>query len=87
MINKKVKQFLFNNYIVLLLMTIVFVVGAFIFSARTREDLNLLLVTLGGIASFFYFIQKQQVEELNLFTELYRTFNKRYDDKQVDSKE
>ena len=77
--NRKIKQFVFNWYPLIL-----FIMGAlsilwFIISPKTTADLNLLLVGFGGLISFFYFVLKQQSEELELFTRLFREFNGRYD--------
>ena len=76
--NRFFRQIIFNYYLPILVVLIIVSVLVFVISAKAREDLNLLLVWFGGIVSFFYFVQKQQTEELRLFSELYRDFNKRY---------
>ena len=47
-----------------------FVVGLF--------DSSVFLSLGGGLGAFVYFVQKQQLEELRLFRELFREFNERY---------
>ena len=37
------------------------------------------MIELCGLASAVYFIQKQKLEELRLFKELFMSFNRRYD--------
>ena len=41
---------------------------------------QLILTVIGGILSFIYFVQKQRLEEMRLFKELFTEFNARYDD-------
>lgn len=77
--NRTFKWFIFHHYLsILLLLTLASLVW-FIHSPREREDINLLLAIFGGLFSFFYFIQKQQLEELEHFKELFRYFNEKYD--------
>ncbi len=78
-LNRKFKHFLFDYYLPMLLVCSLAAVVIFWISSRTREDFNLLLVGLGGFVSFFYFVQKQQNEELQLFAKFYQEFNSRYD--------
>lgn len=77
--NRKFKQFIFNWYPWILIGLIALSIWWFSRSPRSREDLNLLLVIFGGLISFFYFVLKQQSEEIELFTRLYQDFNQRYD--------
>jgi hypothetical protein len=42
-------------------------------------DWRLTVTILGGIFSSIYFVQKQRLEEVQLFKELFREFNERYD--------
>lgn len=74
--NRRFKHWLYDGYLILLLVLIIASIGFRLFGVI---DTSALLVILGGIASFFYFVQKQQLEELKLFNELYRDFNARYD--------
>jgi hypothetical protein len=79
---RRFKWFIFKYYVPILFVLAVVSFSWFLwFSAKQREDFNLLLVMLGGLVSFFYFIQKQQLEELESFKELFQYFNKEYDEK------
>lgn len=42
-------------------------------------DWRLTITILGGIFSSIYFVQKQRLEEVQLFRGLFKEFNKRYD--------
>lgn len=78
--DRRFKWFIFKHYVLILFVLALVAVAWFIrYSTRQREDFNLLLVMLGGLLSFFYFIQKQQLEELESFKELFQYFNKEYD--------
>jgi hypothetical protein len=46
--------------------------------AQTRIPLQHVLVLGGGIMGGYYFLQKQVLEELNLFERLFADFNRRY---------
>ncbi|MCA9997922.1 MAG: hypothetical protein KDE56_19315 [Anaerolineales bacterium] len=58
-------------------------IGAFIWfflvSNGQREDLGLVITIIGSSLSFFYVVQKQKLEELQTFKQLFTDFNKRYD--------
>jgi hypothetical protein len=56
-------------------------VGAILAGIKYQQDLDWKLVAtfIGSIISSVFFIQKQRLEELRLFNELYTTFNSRYD--------
>lgn len=43
------------------------------------QNWQLVLTVAGGALSFSYFVQKQKLEELRLFKELFKEFNARYD--------
>ena len=43
------------------------------------QNWQLALTVAGGALSFIYFVQKQKLEELRLFKELFTEFNARYD--------
>jgi hypothetical protein len=74
------KWFIFKWYMLILFGLLLAALAWFYYlSPRQREDFNLLLVILGGLVSFFYFIQKQQLEELESFKELFQYFNQKYD--------
>lgn len=79
MIDITLKRFAFRFYALIIVLLLVTVVVWFILSSRTREDISLLITLVGGLVSFFYFIQKQKIEELQLFKQLFTEFNSRYD--------
>lgn len=47
--------------------------------ARPERFLELLLTWVGGTFSFVFFVQRQALEELRLFKDLFTEFNRRYD--------
>jgi len=42
-------------------------------------DLKLTLTVIGSVISGVFFVQKQKLEELKMFKDLFREFNQRYD--------
>jgi hypothetical protein len=42
-------------------------------------DWKVLITIFGGLLSFFYFVQKQQLDEAKFINELFIKFNQRYD--------
>ena len=75
------KQLIAKYYIFALLIALILAGLWIYYSARTREDITLAITVVGGIISFFYVVQKQQLEELQTFKELFSDFNKRYDER------
>lgn len=73
------KQFITKYYILALPVSIVFAGLWLYYSPVGREDVTLAITMVGGIISFFYVVQKQQLEELQTFKELFNDFNNRYD--------
>ena len=45
----------------------------------TRENIALAVTILGGTVSFYYVVQKHNLEQTQAFKDLFTTFNKRYD--------
>jgi hypothetical protein len=79
--NTKVKWWLFRYYaVILFLIFLGSFVCFFFFSDRGIENLTILITAWGGLISFFFFVQKQQLEELDHIKELFNYFNGRYDD-------
>jgi hypothetical protein len=76
----KVKHFLFEFYWLIALLIFVSASVWFVRTPKEKDELTIFLTIIGGLLSAFYFIQKQQLEELELFKELFVTFNKRYDE-------
>lgn len=50
-----------------------------LFLTGRYSDQTLLIAAITALLSFAFFIQKQKLEELKLFTDLFRDFNKRYE--------
>jgi hypothetical protein len=73
------KRFVFKNYgriaFVVAVTSITLVVMLHI---PKRE--SLIASTLGTTLAFCYFVQKQKLDELKLFNDLFTTFNKRYNE-------
>jgi len=71
-------NFVFRNYSwIAVAVTATAIVVILVSRAPQREAL--IGSTIGGVLGFCYFAQKQKLEELRLFNELFRDFNRRYD--------
>src|SRR6266567_1413955 len=79
MVYPKVKHLIFQYYFLAALLFVVVVGAWFVRSSKSKDEITILLTALGGLASAVYFIQKQKLEELRLFKELFMSFNRRYD--------
>jgi hypothetical protein len=73
------KRLVFKFYAPIILIGFAVLTIWFLLSSKTKEDTSLFVTVAGGLIGFFYFIQKQQLEELQLFKELFTDFNARYD--------
>jgi hypothetical protein len=73
------KRLLFKFYAPIILVGFTILTLWFVLSFKTKEDISLFVTVASGLIGFFYFIQKQQLEELELFKELFTEFNARYD--------
>lgn len=51
-----------------------------IHSASKDPDLRLTLTVIGSAISGVFFVQKQKLEELKMFKDLFQEFNRRYDE-------
>jgi hypothetical protein len=71
------KHFLFRYYGWIALIAFV-LVGILAAANGKAIDWRIFLLSLGAILSFVYFMQRQKLEELNLFKELFTEFNGRY---------
>lgn len=58
---------------------LIFCVVVIIAGAAISFDYKTILSIVGGILSFIYFVQRQKLEEMRLFKELFTEFNERYD--------
>ncbi len=71
------KHWLFRNYLPFSALVFSAVVVLFVFD---QLDWKALAACVAGIVSFAFGLQKQHVEEVRLFRELFREFNLRYDE-------
>lgn len=72
----KLKFLFYQNQMWLLIVSLLFVAAVLIIF---NEPLATTATILGSVLSLIYFVQKQKLEELNLFRELFKEFNARYD--------
>ena len=56
---------------------LVVIIFGFIFRERLDSKMNITLV--GSILSSIYFVEKQKLEQMEIFKQLFTEFNKRYD--------
>ena len=73
------KRLLFRFYTPIILLIFTGALIWFFNSPKGKDEVSLFITIIGGLVSLFYFIQKQQLEELQLFKELFTEFNCRYD--------
>ena len=60
-----------------LFVSVVLIIVGFIFPEKLDWKLNITLV--GSIISSIYFVEKQKLEQMDLFKDLFAEFNRRYD--------
>jgi hypothetical protein len=72
------KHFVFRNYWWIAAVVAVAAIAVIVASGAPRRE-GLIATTLGTALSFCYFVQKQKLDELRLFKELFTDFNRRYD--------
>jgi hypothetical protein len=75
----RLKHLIFRYY---LLLALLLFIGAFVWfvqSAKGKDETALFLTLAGSVATGSYFVQKQKLEELLLFKQLFTEFNARYD--------
>ncbi len=75
-INIRLKFWFFEHYWWLLSLAIAIAVTAL---AMLKEPLPTIATVVGAILSVAYFLQKQKLEELKLFREIFKECNERYD--------
>ena len=84
--NHRLKQGLFKYYAII--SAFAFVATLFLFGILRVNchpfNWPALAAILGGIISFTFAVQKQQLEEVRLFKELFKEFNERYDKQNED---
>jgi hypothetical protein len=73
------KHFIFKYYSGI---AILLCIAAILLAIKYQQDLKWEIVAtfLGSVISSVFLVQKQRLEELKLFNELYTAFNSRYDD-------
>ena len=76
--NNKVKAFWFKYYVFIVPSILVIIITAIIIM-RVREPLALFATFSGVALTTIYFVQKQKLEEMKLFKDLFTEFNKRYE--------
>jgi hypothetical protein len=70
------KFWFFDNYWWLLVSLAFVATGLLVF---IKEPISSVAAMAGAILSLLYFVQKQRLEEIRLFRELFKEFNERYD--------
>ena len=70
------KFWFFTHYWWILLLTVVLAVAVLHWR---NENLTTVVAVVGSLLSLLYFLQKQKLEELQLFRALFKEFNERYD--------
>jgi hypothetical protein len=76
LIRIKLKFWLFENYWWLLCVVIAIVAAVLV---TLKESVSTVVSVGGTLLSIIYFLQKQKIEELRVFMELFKEFNERYD--------
>ncbi len=79
MVNIVVKRFIFAWYVPIIIFAFVLLTLLFVSDRQARDNASLFIPVFGALFSFFFFSQKQQLEELGIFRELFKDFNGRYD--------
>jgi len=75
----RIKHFLFRYYGLVALLILIPTIMSFLKGPKGKDEITVFLTIIGSLASALYFIQKQKLEELHLFKELFVEFNARYD--------
>ena len=75
------KHCLFRHNLVVVIIAIVLIIAGICSWVVIGEDLGwkIMLASSSGSLSFFYFFQKQKLDEIRLMKELITDFNRRYD--------
>ncbi|MEE8113221.1 MAG: hypothetical protein V3T23_02590 [Nitrososphaerales archaeon] len=72
------KHFFFRHYWWIAVLALVIVIFLIV-SDSQPPDWKIVLTLIGSTISFVFFVQKQKLEELKMFKELFTEFNSRYD--------
>ncbi len=79
--NNGLKEFWFKYYVLIVLFSLLLITVAFsILTVQSGDSSLASFATFAGIAlTTIYFMQKQKLEEIKLFKDLFTEFNARYD--------
>jgi hypothetical protein len=86
--NNKFRIFWFKYYVYIVLVVLLVIIAS-IRLMNVKDSFALMATFSGAALSTIYFVQKQKLEEIKLFKELFTEFNERYEclnDKLVDIK-
>ena len=72
------KQIVFKHYGWIAILMMIVGIGAAA-TIRPERFLGLSITWVGGVFSFVFFVQRQALEEMRLFKDLFTEFNRRYD--------
>ncbi len=75
----KFKWFIHRYYLTIVATTFLSTIILAVVLYIKGVDWKILLTVIGGLISFIYFIQNQQIDEARLFKDLFVEFNRRYD--------
>lgn len=78
MFNVAIKRFIFRFYVPITVIVFVLIIVLLATDRQARDNTSLFLPIFGGLFSFYYFVQKQQLDELQLFRNVFVDFNERY---------
>lgn len=75
----KIKWFIHKYHFTIAISTLLLVIFLAPILYQKGSDWKILLTLIGGLSSFFFFIQKQELEEAKFINDLLVNFNARYD--------
>lgn len=78
-LNARLKHCFFRFYLLIATLVLLAAVFCFLRTGKGRDEITLLITVVGSVFTALYFTQKQKLEELHLFKELFTDFNCRYD--------
>jgi c-di-AMP phosphodiesterase-like protein len=77
--NPQIKQFWFNHYLIIIAAIVIAIIFVSTTDINVVDYINIPVGLIGIILSIIYFSQKQKLDEIKLFKELFHDFNERYD--------
>jgi hypothetical protein len=77
--NNPIRQFWFRHYWWIVVVLLGMAISAVLLSG-TKDALGLIATLVGVALTVIYFVQKQKLEEFQLFEKLFTQFNRRYDE-------